>query len=596
MADAVWGGGSFIVDDAEPRSIAIPEEFTESRLRLAAAAKAFAERDGTPADDDTGTPEGTAIRLIRRAGELGLLRASMPEARGGFGPDIIGAALVAETLASASSSAPPIIAQAERGGIPIALFGTPDRKSRWLPKLASGELIAAYCPPESDIGSEALGQPTSAALSEDGGHYVLNGSMRHVANAGIADLFILYAKVDGAQVCAFVVERGVPGLAIEPEESKRGSGDIPTCRLLFEKARIPADNLLGEVGQGDRIALDVMNLGRFKLSAGCVGVMKEAVALASAYANRSKQHGKSSATFPLAAAKLADMNARTFVAESMVYRTAGLIGDALAASGRDGPVSGAQAANAFAEYALECSIVKVFASEALEAVADEAYQIYGGLGRRDDKVERICRESRMNRILEGTNEVNRLFIPATLLKRALKSDLPLIEKAQALRQELLDPRPLPPSSAFPEACLAKPAAILSALKKTFLMVGGLAVQKHGLRLEREQTIVASLADAMIDIYALESALLRSGKLSLRDAEDPSSVNPAEMTALFAEEAAERAGARSRAILASLERGDELLLHLSVLRRLLRYVPGDATALRKRISSRVAAAEDYVSLS
>jgi len=595
VAEPVRGGGRFVVEDAEPRHIATPEDFTEEQRQLADAATAFVERDVLPFEADIEKADyGLTVRLIRQAGENGLLGAGVPQAYGGLGLDSTGAALLAEKLAPASSFALSFAAHTGNGTLPIALFGTPVQKARWLPRLVAGELIAASCLTEPESGSDALGVRTSATLSPDGTHYVLSGSKLFITNAGFADLFVVYAKVDGLQFSAFVVERGTPGFTIGPEADKMGINGTSTCPLFFADARVPADHLLGEVGKGHLIAFNILNLGRFKLAASCLGGMKEAIALASAHANRRKQFGKAISSFPLIAAKLAEMNARAFVAESMVYRTAGLLDEALAGADLDRPDGGRVAATAIGEYALECSINKVFASEALDFVADEAFQIYGGRGYvREYKVERIYRDARVNRIIEGTNEINRLLIPAALLKRALRGDLPLIEAAQSLQEELLNPPPLPltPSSAADP--LTKPTAVLSALKKTFLMVGGLAVQKHGLRLEREQTIVASLADAMIDIYALESALLRTRKLG--PSRSSEAANPADMTALFAEQAAERAGARSREVLASLERGDPLRLQLSVLKRLLRLVPGDTAVLRKRIAARVIAAEAYVSL-
>jgi alkylation response protein AidB-like acyl-CoA dehydrogenase len=461
--------------------------------------------------------------------------------------------------------------------------------------LASGELVAAYCLTEPGSGSDALGARTNAVLSEDGQSYVLNGSKLYITNAGFADLFIVYAKVDGAHFSAFVVERDTPGFTIGPEERKMGIKGSSTRPLFFEDARVPADHLLGEVGKGHLIAFNILNIGRFKLAAGCLGGMKEAIGLAAAYANERRQFGKAIASFPLISGKLAEMNTLIYVAESMVYRTAGLIDEALAEVGSEGDEGGLSAAKAIAEYALECSINKIFVSEAMDAVVDEGVQIHGGCGYiQEYKIERLYRDSRINRIFEGTNEINRLLIPGTLLKRALKGELPLMEKAQALQRELLQPS-TPASSPADDEPLAKPVAVLASMKKTFLMIGALAVQKHGLRLEREQEIVAALADAMIDIYALESALLRARKLTIRGAAEEAAANSFDMTALFAAGAAERAGQRARTVLAGLEKGESLRLQLSVLKRLLRNEPVDSFALHQRISARVIAVGRYAGL-
>jgi alkylation response protein AidB-like acyl-CoA dehydrogenase len=596
MSNPVWGGGSFIVDDAKPEQIVTPEDFTEEQKMLAETVRAFVERDVKPRDADIEKLDyELTVQLMRKAGEIGLLGADVPEVYGGLGLDKTSTTLLAETLSPASSFALSVGAHTGIGTLPIVFFGTLEHKNRWLPQLASGELIAAYCLTEPGSGSDALGARTNAVLSEDGQHYILNGSKLYITNAGFADLFIVYAKVDGVHFSAFIVERDTPGFSIGPEEHKMGIKGSSTRPLFFEDARIPADHLLGEVGKGHLIAFNILNIGRFKLAAGCLGGMKEAIQLSSTYANQRKQFGKPISSFPLIAAKLADMNTLAYVTESMVYRTAGLIDQSLNQADLEGANGGLQAAKAIAEYALECSINKVFASEAMDAVVDEGVQIHGGSGYiQEYKIERLYRDSRINRIFEGTNEINRLLIPATLLKRALKGELPLVERAQALQKELLNPSPLDASGAS-GSLLAKPIAIVAALKKVFLMVGGLAVQKYGLRLEREQEIVASLADFMIDLYALESALLRTRKIALNNPDSQALQQPIDMTALFAEEAAERAGQRARSVLAALEKGESLRLQLSVLKRLLRFEPADLSSLRKRISARVISAESYALL-
>lgn len=580
--------------DADPGGIVTPEDFTEEQRMLADMVRAFVEREITPRDADIEKLDyELTVSLMRKAGEAGLLGADVPEAYGGLGLDKTSTTLLAETLAPASSFALSVGAHTGIGTLPLVFFGSPEQKERWLPALASGERIAAYCLTEPGSGSDALGARTTAVLSEDGEHYVLNGSKLYITNAGFADLFIVYAKIEGAQFSAFVVERETEGFTIGPEERKMGIKGSSTRPLFFDNARIPAGNLLGEIGKGHLIAFNILNIGRFKLAAGCLGGMKEAIGLSAAYANQRKQFGKAISSFPLIAAKLANMNTLAYVTESMVYRTAGLIDESLGQDGVDAADGGRQAAKAIAEYALECSINKVFATEALDAVVDEGVQIHGGCGYiQEYKIERLYRDSRINRIFEGTNEINRLLIPATLLKRALKGELPLMAKAQQLQQELLSPPPQSAPAASDDP-LAKQTAILVSLKKIFLMTGGLAVQKHGLRLEREQEIVAALADAMIDIYALESALLRTRKRLMRDSLPQAQSIAVDMTALFAEEAAEGAGRRARFLLAALEKGEQLRLQLSVLKRLLKFEPGDVAALRKRISAVVIAAERYV---
>lgn len=589
---AQWGGGKYTVDDADPMSVVTPEDFTEEQRMLADTVRAFVERDVAPQDAAIEKLDyELTVKLMRKAGEIGLLGADVPEAYDGLGLDKVSTTLLAETLAPASSFALSVGAHTGIGTLPIVFFGTPEQKRRWLPELASGARIAAYCLTEPGSGSDALGARTTAKLTEDGAHYVLNGSKQYITNAGFADVFIVYAKVDGEHFSAFVVERGTPGFSIGPEEHKMGIKGSSTRPLYFEDAFVPANQLLGEVGKGHLIAFNILNIGRFKLAAGCLGGMKEAIALSAAYANERKQFGKPISSFPLVAAKLADMNARTFVAESMVYRTAGLIDESLASADLEGPAGGIEAAKAIAEYAIECSINKVFASETMDRIVDEGVQIHGGCGYiQEYKIERLYRDSRINRIFEGTNEINRLLIPATLIRRALKGELPLIAKAQEVQEELLRPSPASPPTSDP---IARLTGIVSALKKVFLMTGGLAIQTHGLRMDREQEIVADLADAMIELYALESALLRTRKLASADPGSEGAAHAIDMTALYAEEAFENAGRRSRQLLAGLAKGENLRLNLSVLKRLLKFDPGDATALRRRIAARVVAAERYV---
>ncbi len=590
MAAQIWGGGRFIVEDADPKHVVTPEDFTEEQRMLADTVRAFVERDVAPHDEAIEKLNyELTVQLMRKAGEIGVLGADVPEAYGGLGLDKVSTTLLSETLSPASSFALTIGAHTGIGTLPIVFFGTDEQKERWLPDLAAGTRIAAYCLTEPGSGSDALGARTTAVLSEDGSHYVLNGSKQYITNAGFADVFIVYAKVDGAHFSAFIVERDTPGFSIGPEERKMGIKGSSTRPLFFEDAPVPAGQLLGEAGKGHLIAFNVLNIGRFKLAAGCLGGMKEAIKLSSAYANTRKQFGKPISAFPLVAAKLADMNTLAFVTESMVYRTAGLIDDALANANLNHSDGGIEVAKAVAEYTLECSINKVFASEAMDRIVDEGVQIHGGCGYiQEYKIERLYRDSRINRIFEGTNEINRLLIPATLIRRALKGELPLIAKAQEVQKELLNPTLANLPKAGP---LDKQTAIVSALKKVFLMVGGLAIQTHGLRMDREQEIVASLADAMIELYALESALLRTRKLQDQRPDEASLA--IDMTSLFAEETLEKAGQRARLLLAGLAAGENLRLHLSVLKRLLKFDSGDVTALRRRIASRVISAEQYV---
>ncbi|MGO4179752.1 acyl-CoA dehydrogenase family protein [Paenibacillus sp. TAF43_2] len=594
MTETIRFGGRFVVEDSVPESVVTPEDFTEEQRMMADAAQQFMDAEITPRDAELEALNyDLTVELMRKAGELGLLGADVPEAYGGLGLDKVSTTLLAETLARSSSFALSVGAHTGIGTLPIVFFGTPKQKETYLPALATGERIAAYCLTEPASGSDALGAKTTARLSPNGKHYVLNGSKLYITNAGFADLFIVYAKVDGEYFTAFIVEKGMPGFSIGPEEHKMGIKGSSTRPLFFEDVAVPVENVLGEVGKGHQIAFNILNIGRFKLGAACLGSSKETIELASAYANTRKQFGKAISSYPLIGAKLADMNIRTYVLESMVYRTAGWIDSMLRTTEEGGAaVEGMTVAKAIGEYAIECSIIKVFASEALDFVADEGVQIHGGYGYiREYKVERIYRDSRINRIFEGTNEINRMLIPGTLMKKALKGELPLLRKARSLQAELLQPMPIPPL----EKPLSKEAFRVGQAKKIFLAIGGLTVQKLGLRLEQEQEVLCSLADLMINIFAMESALLRSQKIwkASRGAASEKTENVLAMTTVFVQEAMERVESLAKLALAALETGDGLQMQLSVLKKLMRAPISDTVALKRTIAARVINSEHYV---
>lgn len=595
MTDTKRFGGRFVIEESKPESIVTPEDFTEEQRMMSVAAEQFFEAELKPKDEEIEALNyDLTVELMRKAGELGLLGADVPEAYGGIGLDKVSTTLLAETLAKSSSFALSVGAHTGIGTLPIVFFGTPEQKRKYLPDLADGSKIAAYCLTEPASGSDALGARTTAKLSEDGKHYLLNGSKIFITNAGFADVFIVYAKVDGEKFTAFIVERTMPGFSVGPEEHKMGIKGSSTCPLYFEDVPVPKENVLGEIGKGHHIAFNILNIGRFKLGAACLGSAKETIELASSYANTRKQFGKTISSYPLIAAKLADMNIRTFALESMIYRTAGFIDETLRDSGEESESAaadaGMRAAKAISEYAIECSMVKVFASEALDFVIDEGVQIHGGYGYiREYKVERIYRDSRINRIFEGTNEINRMLIPGTLVKKAMKGELPLLERIQALQSELLQPMPLP---SFDEP-LSKEAYRVSQAKRTFLAIGGLAVQKLGLRLEQEQEVLCVLADLMIQTFAMESVLLRSQKMLSRGKNAEQSKLAAAMTEVFIQESMERVECLAKTALAALERGDGLQMQLSVLKKLMRAPLSDTIALKREIAAQVIRSEHYV---
>lgn len=583
-------GGSFVIEDVDYRGIVTPEDFTEEQRMIAETTEQFVEGEVASRDEEVEKLDyKLTVELLNKAGELGLLGADVPEAYGGMGLDKVSTTLINEKLTKASSFALSFGAHVGIGTLPIVYFGTEAQKQKYLPLLATGEKIAAYCLTEPSSGSDALGAKTTAKLSEDGSHYVLNGTKQFITNAGFADIFIVYAKVDGKDFSTFIVEREMDGVSIGPEEKKMGIKGSSTCPLILEDVKVPVENLLWEVGKGHLIAFNILNIGRFKLAAGCVGAAKDAIELSSAYANERSQFGRKISSFPLIGKKLAEMNIRTFVLESMVYRTAGLFDISLAEVDHGSADVGYQSAKAIAEYQLECSINKVFGSEALDFVADEGVQIHGGYGFiQEYPIERIYRDSRINRIFEGTNEINRLLIPGTLVKRAMKGELPLMQKAMKLQAELMEPMP---TQEF-EGTLEPETHLLAMAKKIFLMTGAQAVQKYQLKLEQEQEILSHLSDIMISIFAMESALSRTKKCIDRSGEDKAGLAIA-MTVAFVQEQFGRIEAWAKEVLAAMESGDVLRTQLSVLKKLTKRSAVNTLELKRQIASKVIEAEKYV---
>ncbi|MDI4646690.1 acyl-CoA dehydrogenase family protein [Cohnella hashimotonis] len=584
-------GGGFVVADADCASIATPEDLTEEQRMIAETTETFVDRDVLPHDERLEKLDyELTVKLMRKAGELGLLGADVPEEYGGLGLDKISSALISERLSRAASFALSIGAHVGIGTLPIVYFGSQAQKQRYLPDLASGRRIAAYCLTEPSSGSDALGARTTARLADDGSHYVLSGTKQFITNAGFADLFIVYAKVDGLHFSTFIVERAMEGVSVGPEEKKMGIKGSSTRPLVLEDVKVPVDNLLWEVGKGHLIAFNILNIGRFKLAVGCLGGAKEAIALSAKYANERVQFGKPISAFPLVGKKLAEMNTRAYVLESVIYRTAGLIDSGLSEIDHASPASGVHSAKAIAEYAIECSINKVFGSEALDFIADEGVQIHGGYGYiQEYKIERIYRDSRINRIFEGTNEINRLLIPGTLVKRALKGQLPLLQKAQALQGELLQ---LVPGRTF-EGTLEEETHLTAMAKNIFLMAGAGAVQRFGPRLEEEQEALTALADMLIQLYAMESAVLRAKKQLASKGEERAALAVA-MTRAFAHDAFGQIEALAKETLSAVDTGDSLRTQLSALKKLTRRSPVDTVALKRQIAAAVIREEGYIS--
>jgi alkylation response protein AidB-like acyl-CoA dehydrogenase len=583
-------GGSFIIEDLDYRKIVSPEDFTEEQRMIGDTAYDFVQGEIAPHDEEIEKLNyELTVQKLRKGGELGLLGADVPEAYGGLGLDKVSTTLISERMTKASAFALSAGAHIGIGTLPIVYFGTEEQKRKYLPALATAEKIAAYCLTEPSSGSDAQGAKTTAKLTEDGKHYVLNGTKQFITNAGFADIFIVYAKVNGTDFSTFIVERTMPGVSIGPEEKKMGIKGSSTCPLILEDVHVPVENLLWEVGKGHLIAFNILNIGRFKLAAGCLGSSKDAIEYSAKYANQRQQFGRKISSFPLIGKKLAEMNVRTFVLESMVYRTAGLFDEGLQEVDHGSDNVGYQSAKAIAEYQLECSVLKVFGSEALDFVADEGVQIHGGYGFiQEYRIERIYRDSRINRIFEGTNEINRLLIPGTLIKRAMKGELPLMQKAMALQSELMS---LVPGQTF-EGTLEQETHMLSMAKKIFLMAGAQAVQKYQTKLEQEQEVLSHLADIMIAVFAMESALLRTRKLIDKVGEEKAR-NAIDMTVVFIHEQFAQIDNWAKEVLAAMEEGDILRTQLSVLKKLTRKSPVNTLGLKRQIAARVIEAEKYV---
>ncbi len=531
---------------------------------------------------------GLAVSLLRKAGELGLLGVAVPEQYGGLEMDIVTALLVAERLSGYASFSGTFGAHSGIGTLPILFFGTDEQKQKYLPRLVTGELVGAYCLSEAHAGSDALAARTRADLDPGGTHYVLNGEKMWITNGGWADVFTVFAKVGGEKFTAFIVERAFPGVRSGAEEHKMGIKGSSTCPVILENARVPVENVLGEIGRGHIIAFNILNLGRLKLGASCAGGAKLVLANAVQYAKQRKAFGKAIAEFGLIQHKLAEMGVRAFVGESMVYRTGGLIDAHLADFSWGRPGAAQVHLKAVEEFAVECSIVKVYLSEILDYCVDEGVQIHGGYGYHQDyPIERAYRDSRINRIFEGTNEINRLLITGMLLKRAVKGHLPLVPAAQALLSEALA------GPGFGEdaddAPLAEERRIAAHAKKVALLAAGVAFQHFLADLENRQEVLAGISDIIMDAYAMESALLRAQRLLAAGR----GTLAADIAAVFTRDAMGRIDAAARTVLAACGEGDALRANLAFLRRLTRFEPVNTIALRQRIAARLIEAERYV---
>jgi alkylation response protein AidB-like acyl-CoA dehydrogenase len=581
-------GGSFLIEERSPEEIFTPEDFTEEHRMIADTTRQFVDKEVTPRIDELEKHDWKLSReLVGKAAELGLIGANIPEEYGGLGLDQTSGALIGENIGRSASFATTLGAESGIGLLPIVYFATDAAKQKYLPKIASGELITAYALTEAGSGSDAMAAKATARLSDDGKEYILNGEKMWITNGGFADIFIVFAKVDGDKFSAFIVERQ-PGLTSGAEEHKMGIKGSSTTALVLSDVRTPVENLLGEVGKGHKIAFNVLNIGRFKLGAMCVGGMKLMVHESVRYANERHQFGKSISSFGAIKAKLAEQAIRTWVGESMIYRTLGMIEAGIGAV--DSKDVDARL-RAIEEYAAECSIVKVALSEYCDFVVDEMVQIYGGYGYSADyPAERAYRDSRINRIFEGTNEINRMLIPGRLMKSALSGNLALLPAAQALMDEVLSPQ----IGGFDDddSLLAAEQKLATNAKKVALMTLGTAAQKYMLKLADQQEILMGVADIIMDTYAMESAILRARKLVASQGESAAE-RYLDMTRVFCNDAVERIEAKAKNTLAGMSEGDELRTLLAALRRFTKLQPMNTIAARHRIADDLIAANKWI---
>ena len=579
-------GGQFLISDTVASDVFTPEDLSEEQRLVGQTARDFVEQEVLPVLDRIEAKDWALTRdLLARLGRLELLGIEVPAAYGGAELDKVTALVVTEAL-SAGSFGVTASAHVGIGMEPIVYFGTPAQREQYLPKMIRGELIGAYALTEPTAGSDAMSIRTKAVRSPDGRSWLLTGTKQFITNASFADLFTVFAKVDGEKHTAFLVERDTEGFSIGEEEHKMGIRGSSTAPLVLENAKIPGDHLLGEVGQGFKVAVNILNMGRFKLAAGAVGACKLVLRSSLQYAGDRRQFGKTLTSFGLIKQKLAEMAIRTYVAESMAYRTGGLVDGAL--GGVHGDPDAAM--RALEEYAVECAINKVYASEVLDYVVDENVQVHGGYGFIEEyPAARAYRDPRINRLFEGTNEINRMLTTGMLLRRAQRGRLNLIPAALAVVQELTAP------SLGEEAgtgVLAEEARIVRMVKKAALFAAGVAVQKYLETIEDQQEVLAAIADLVIETFAMESGLLRAERAVARQGEAAAALKVA-MIRTYVNDAVARVDATAKTVLGAVEEGDTLRTELAGLRRLLRYTPVNTVALRRQIADAQIASGRYV---
>jgi len=582
-------GGSFLLESPQPGDVFTPADLTDDQKLIGQTAEEFVLKEVFPFIKDLENKKaGLMAELVKKGGEVGLMGGGVPEEFGGAGLDKISTTVLTEKLSIYGGFAVTHGAHAGIGTLPVVYFGTEAQKKKYLPKLATGEWIGAYCLSEPQAGSDAQNSLTRAELNKEGTHYILNGQKMWITNGGFADVYIVFAKIDGEKFTAFIVERTFPGFKPGNEEHKMGIHGSSTTPIFLENCKVPKENLLHEIGRGHIVAFNILNAGRFTLGASCVGGSKHVLMTSSKYAKERKAFGKQIGDFGLMKEKLAEMVVQIFAVESMVYRSAGNIEAAMAAASGSGDKI-QNTMKVLEEYAIESSIAKVYGSEMLDFVVDEAVQIFGGYGFHEDyPVCRAYRDSRINRIFEGTNEINRMLIIQMLMKRAMGGQLPLIPAAMKLADEILAG---PSFEEAPEGVLAGESRVVANSKKMFLQAAGGAVQKFREKLADEQELIGALSNVVMEIYAMESCLLRAQKAAAAKGE-PASQTMIDCARVFINDAAERVEHEAKRAIAAIHEGDMLTAQMAVLKRFAKRAPVDTIALRRRVATAVQSQDRY----
>jgi alkylation response protein AidB-like acyl-CoA dehydrogenase len=587
-------GGSFLLESPRPEDVFTPADLNDDQRLIGQSAEEFVIKEVLPHTKNLEAKKaGLLPELVKKAGELGLLSGGIPEQYGGAGLDKVATTVLTEKLSIYGGFAVTHGAHAGIGTLPIVYFGTEEQKKKYLPKLATGEWIGAYCLSEPQAGSDAQNSLTRAELTPDGKHYILNGQKMWITNGGFADIYIVFAKIGGEKLSAFIVERTFPGIKPGNEEHKMGIHGSSTTPVFLENCKVPKENLLHEAGRGHIVAFNILNAGRFTLGASAVGGSKYVLATAAKYAKERKAFGKAIGDFGLMREKLAEMAIQLFAVESMIYRSAGNMETAMASASSSGPENASEkiqnTMKVLEEYAIESSIAKVYGSEMLDFVVDEAVQIFGGYGFHEDyQVCRAYRDSRINRIFEGTNEINRMLIIQMLMKRAMGGQLALIPAAMKLADEILAG---PSFEETDDGVLTAEATVVANSKKIFLQSAGGAVQKYREKLAEEQELVAALSNIVMEIYAMESSLLRAQKAA--NARGPSAAQPMiDAARVFISDAAERVEHEAKRAIATLHDGDMLTTQMSVLKRFAKRAPVDTIALRRNVAKAVQSQDRY----